>query len=140
MWGGCELAVRSPSLAWVLVLGAPGFGLLLQSFSDPSGLSSRVSGPEAARWRQALCWVVGRVPQRNWGAVCRHALKGASLSVICWQLGCGEQGWLESRPVHSSLGTSWVDNIQCRQLRNSTLWQCPSAPWHPRSCPRGEEV
>ncbi|KAF4019358.1 hypothetical protein G4228_010753 [Cervus hanglu yarkandensis] len=73
-------------------------------------------------------------------AALHNALKDASLSIICQQLGCGEQGWLENRPGHSSLGTSWVDNIQCRRLRNSTLWQCPSAPWHPRSCTRGEEV
>ncbi|KAM9051770.1 LOW QUALITY PROTEIN: scavenger receptor cysteine-rich domain-containing protein SCART1 [Megaptera novaeangliae] len=76
----------------------------------------------------------------TWGAVCSNALKDTSLSIICTQLGCGEQGWLENRPTHTSLGTSWVDNIQCRRLQNSTLWQCPSAPWHPRSCARGEEV
>ncbi|XP_034519436.1 scavenger receptor cysteine-rich domain-containing protein SCART1 isoform X4 [Ailuropoda melanoleuca] len=76
----------------------------------------------------------------TWGAVCSNALKDISLSIICKQLGCGEQGWLENRPVHSSSGTSWVDNIECRRLRNSTLWQCPSAPWHPRSCAPGEEV
>uniref|UniRef100_A0A8C6CL09 Scavenger receptor family member expressed on T cells 1 n=1 Tax=Moschus moschiferus TaxID=68415 RepID=A0A8C6CL09_MOSMO len=76
----------------------------------------------------------------TWGAVCSHALKDASLSIICQQLDCGEQGWLENRPVHTSLGTSWVDNIQCRRLRSSMLWQCPSAPWHPHSCPHEEEV
>ncbi|XP_045883209.1 scavenger receptor cysteine-rich domain-containing protein SCART1 isoform X1 [Meles meles] len=76
----------------------------------------------------------------TWGAVCSNALKDISLSIICKQLGCGEQGWLENRPVHSSLGTSWVDDIECRRLRNSTLWQCPSAPWHPQSCAPGEEV
>ncbi|XP_059028705.1 scavenger receptor cysteine-rich domain-containing protein SCART1 isoform X5 [Mustela lutreola] len=76
----------------------------------------------------------------TWGAVCSNALKDISLSIICKQLGCGEQGWLENKPVHSSLGTSWVDDIECRRLRNSTLWQCPSAPWHPHSCAPGEEV
>lgn len=76
----------------------------------------------------------------TWGAVCSNALKETSLSVICKQLGCGEQGWLENRPVHTDLGIAWVDNIECRRLKNMTLWQCPSAPWHPRSCARGEEV
>nr|XP_025735808.1 scavenger receptor cysteine-rich domain-containing protein SCART1-like isoform X1 [Callorhinus ursinus]XP_025735940.1 scavenger receptor cysteine-rich domain-containing protein SCART1-like isoform X2 [Callorhinus ursinus] len=76
----------------------------------------------------------------TWGAVCSNALKDISLSIICKQLGCGEQGWLENRPVHTGSGTSWVDNIECRRLRNSTLWQCPSAPWHPHSCTPGEEV
>ncbi|KAF6317833.1 scavenger receptor family member expressed on T cells 1 [Rhinolophus ferrumequinum] len=76
----------------------------------------------------------------TWGGVCSNALKDTSLSVICKQLGCGEQGWLENRPVHTGLDTSWVDNIECRRLQNSTLWHCPSAPWHPHSCARGEEV
>ncbi|XP_032255041.1 scavenger receptor cysteine-rich domain-containing protein SCART1-like isoform X1 [Phoca vitulina] len=76
----------------------------------------------------------------TWGAVCSNALKDISLSIICKQLGCGEQGWLENRPVHTGSGTSWVDNIECRRLRNSTLWQCPSAPWYPHSCTPGEEV
>ncbi|KAM9702991.1 LOW QUALITY PROTEIN: scavenger receptor cysteine-rich domain-containing protein SCART1-like [Dama dama] len=90
------------------------------------------AGPCAGRWDV--------FHSGTWGAVCSNALKDACLSIICQQLGCGEQGWLENRPGHSSLDTSWVDNIQCRRLRNSTLWPCPSAPWHPRSCTRGEEV
>ncbi|XP_023393817.1 scavenger receptor cysteine-rich domain-containing protein SCART1-like [Pteropus vampyrus] len=76
----------------------------------------------------------------TWGAVCSNALKDTSLSIVCKQLGCGEQGWLENRPVHTGVGASWIDNIECRGLRNSTLWHCPSAPWHPRSCAREEEV
>ncbi|XP_014406044.1 PREDICTED: scavenger receptor cysteine-rich domain-containing protein SCART1 [Myotis brandtii] len=76
----------------------------------------------------------------TWGAVCGNSLKDNSLSIICKQLGCGEQGWLENRPVPTGLGVSWVDNIECRRLQNSTLWQCPSAPWHPRSCAHGEEI
>ncbi|XP_059517971.1 scavenger receptor cysteine-rich domain-containing protein SCART1 [Myotis daubentonii] len=76
----------------------------------------------------------------TWGAVCGNSLKENSLSIICKQLGCGEQGWLENRPVPTGLGVSWLDNIECRRLQNSTLWQCPSAPWHPRSCAHGEEI
>lgn len=76
----------------------------------------------------------------TWGAVCGNSLKDNSLSIICKQLGCGEQGWLEHRPVLTGLGISWVDNIKCRRLQNSTLWQCPSTPWHPHSCAHGEEI
>ncbi|XP_054584783.1 LOW QUALITY PROTEIN: scavenger receptor cysteine-rich domain-containing protein SCART1 [Eptesicus fuscus] len=76
----------------------------------------------------------------TWGAVCGNSLKDTSLSIICKQLGCGEQGWLENRPVPTGLGASWVDNIECRRLHSSTLWQCPSAPWRLRSCAHGEEV
>lgn len=59
----------------------------------------------------------------SWGAVCSNTLKDPSLSVVCKQLGCGEQGWLENRPSHAvGSGISWVDNVQCRRLRNGTLW------------------
>lgn len=67
-----------------------------------------------------------------WGAVCSSALKDTSLSIIRKQL-----GWLDNRPVHTILGISWVDNIQCHRLRNFTLWQCPSAPWHLHTCVHG---
>lgn len=76
----------------------------------------------------------------SWGAVCSNGLRDASLSVVCQQLGCGHQGWLENRPVHADLGVSWVDSVDCRRLRSPTLWQCPSAPWDPHSCTRGEEA
>ncbi|CAI9178413.1 unnamed protein product [Rangifer tarandus platyrhynchus] len=101
--------------------------------SESVALRLRGGAGPCARWLDVF-------HNGTWGAVCSNALKDASLSIICQQLGCGEQGWLESRLDHSSLGTSWVDNIQCRRLRNSTLWQCPSAPWHPHSCTHGEEV
>ncbi|EDL17927.1 RIKEN cDNA E430002D04, isoform CRA_d, partial [Mus musculus] len=77
----------------------------------------------------------------SWGAVCSNALRDISLSIICRQLGCGDQGWLENRPSSGAgLGISWVDNIKCRNLHNATLWQCPSAPWNPHSCTQEEEV
>ncbi|ELW67326.1 hypothetical protein TREES_T100016932, partial [Tupaia chinensis] len=77
----------------------------------------------------------------TWGAVCSNALKDIALSIICKQLGCGAWGWLENKPFQEAgSSTFWVDNIECRTLRNSTLWQCPSAPWHPRSCAQGEEA
>ncbi|KAM8783551.1 LOW QUALITY PROTEIN: scavenger receptor cysteine-rich domain-containing protein SCART1-like [Rhynchonycteris naso] len=70
----------------------------------------------------------------TWGAVSSNSLKDISLSIICKHLSCGGQGWLENRPVHTGLGISWVDNIECRWLHS------PSAPWHPCSCACGEEV
>ncbi|XP_012590275.1 PREDICTED: mitochondrial ribosome-associated GTPase 1, partial [Condylura cristata] len=77
----------------------------------------------------------------TWGAVCSNALKDASLAIICRQLGCGEHGWLESRRAPAARqGPAWVDSVECRGLWNSTLWRCPSAPWHPRSCAHGEEA
>ncbi|XP_060027001.1 scavenger receptor cysteine-rich domain-containing protein SCART1 [Erinaceus europaeus] len=77
----------------------------------------------------------------SWGAVCSNALKDTSLSIACQQLDCGQQGWLENRPRHSAGPQfSWVDNVECRWLRNSMLWHCPSAPWQPHSCAQGEEA
>ncbi|KAM9618722.1 LOW QUALITY PROTEIN: scavenger receptor cysteine-rich domain-containing protein SCART1 [Trichechus inunguis] len=75
----------------------------------------------------------------TWGAVWGNFLKEGSMSIICNQL-VGDQNWLENRPVRvASSGTSWLDNIKCRRLRNSMLWQCPSAR-HPHSCAQGKEV
>lgn len=128
-------------MALVLVLGPPRLRLLLQRFpwADcvclPELVALRLKGGtgRCAGWLDVFY-------NGTWGSVCSNALKDTSLSIICKQLACGEQGWLENRPVHTGLGISWVDHIQCRRLRNSTLWQCPSAPWHPRSCVPGEEV
>ncbi|KAM4839880.1 LOW QUALITY PROTEIN: scavenger receptor cysteine-rich domain-containing protein SCART1 [Urocitellus parryii] len=77
----------------------------------------------------------------TWGSVCSHALKDISLTIICKQLGCGDQGWLENKPFQGA-GSSiaWVDDIECRRPHSSTLWHCPSAPWDPRSCALGEEA
>ncbi|XP_030877737.1 scavenger receptor cysteine-rich domain-containing protein SCART1-like [Leptonychotes weddellii] len=113
----------------------------------PSGASRDAgvvcSGSVALRLRGGIHHCAGWLDvfyNGTWGAVCSNGLKDISLSIICKQLGCGEQGWLENRPVHTGSGISWVDNIECRRLRNSTLWQCPSAPWYPHSCTPGEEV
>ncbi|XP_065377740.1 scavenger receptor cysteine-rich domain-containing protein SCART1 isoform X2 [Macaca fascicularis] len=98
----------------------------------------------ALRLRGRTCCCAGWLDvfyNGTWGAVCSNALKDLSLSIICKQLGCGEWGWLENRPFPSAgTGTAWVDNIECRPLRNSTLWQCPSHPWHPHSCDLREQV
>ncbi|XP_054441032.1 scavenger receptor cysteine-rich domain-containing protein SCART1 [Pteronotus mesoamericanus] len=101
--------------------------------SDAVALRLRGGPRRCAGWLDVLY-------NGSWGAVCSNGLKDTTLSVICQQLGCGEQGWLESRAVHADLGVSWVDNVECRRLQSSTLWQCPSAPWDPRSCARGEEA
>uniref|UniRef100_I3N4F7 Soluble scavenger receptor cysteine-rich domain-containing protein SSC5D n=1 Tax=Ictidomys tridecemlineatus TaxID=43179 RepID=I3N4F7_ICTTR len=77
----------------------------------------------------------------TWGSVCSHALKDISLTIICKQLGCGDQGWLENKPFQGAgSSTAWVDDIECRRPHSSTLWHCPSAPWDPRSCALGEEA
>lgn len=142
-WGcGVDVSWMSDALAWhgswcwePLVLASSFRDCLTRVACLPESVALRLRGGAGpcAGWLDVF-------HNGTWGAVCSNALKDASLSIICQQLGCGERGWLENRPGHTSLGTSWVDNIQCRRLRSSTLWQCPSAPWHPHSCTRGEEV
>lgn len=140
--GMCGVAVSwlSEALAWhgswcwePLV-----WPILLQASLTQSGLSSKSQWPRGCEWPK-LCWVVGRVPQRNWGPcagtpegrlLVRHLLAAG----LCW--GAGLAG---SRPVHSSLGTSWVDNIQCRR-HCGTPRTVPLSPWHRALAPVEREV
>ncbi|XP_012890940.1 PREDICTED: scavenger receptor cysteine-rich type 1 protein M130-like [Dipodomys ordii] len=102
--------------------------------SESVALRLRGSSRGCAGWLDVLY-------NGSWGAVCSNALRDVSVTVICRQLGCGDRGWLESRPPPpAGLGISWVDRIECRRPHSSTLWQCPSSPWHPQSCAPGEEV
>ncbi|KAM6216250.1 antigen WC1.1-like [Rhynchocyon petersi] len=70
----------------------------------------------------------------TWGSVCRSPMERTTLSVICRQLGCGDDGELnlndDIRMVSQPL---WVDVIQCRKS-DTTLWQCVSDPWNNESC------
>ncbi|XP_027702573.1 scavenger receptor cysteine-rich domain-containing protein SCART1-like isoform X1 [Vombatus ursinus] len=77
----------------------------------------------------------------TWGAVCSNSLKELSLAVICKQLKCGQQGWLENKQMaYRGSEVSWLDKIECRSLYTKSLWQCPSTSWHPHSCSRGDEA
>nr|XP_012602452.1 scavenger receptor cysteine-rich domain-containing protein SCART1-like [Microcebus murinus] len=76
----------------------------------------------------------------TWGGVCQN-LNAAALGVLCGQLGCGTHGQLlagaGSWPAPDAL---WVASIECRDRNDWSLWQCPSAPWDPLSCPSTEEA
>uniref|UniRef100_F6TZP1 SRCR domain-containing protein n=1 Tax=Ornithorhynchus anatinus TaxID=9258 RepID=F6TZP1_ORNAN len=82
----------------------------------------------------------------TWGSVCHNSLSDVSLTVICKQLQCGLRGRLldtpetESRIQDPESRFTWVDHIECREKHHTSLWQCPSAPWHPHSCPGTEEA
>ncbi|KAM9062218.1 scavenger receptor cysteine-rich domain-containing protein SCART1 isoform X1 [Sarcophilus harrisii] len=77
----------------------------------------------------------------TWGRVCSNSLKELSLEIICRQLKCGKEGWLENKPVpYRGSEVNWLDKIECRGLYTNSLWQCPSASWHPHSCSRGDEA
>ncbi|KAM7074673.1 scavenger receptor cysteine-rich domain-containing protein SCART1-like [Ciconia maguari] len=70
----------------------------------------------------------------TWGSVCLNSMTPKTVSLACKELGCGDGGSLEPYPTYGRLpGPAWLDRVQCGE-RNSSFWQCPSAPWHPKSC------
>ncbi|XP_075580935.1 LOW QUALITY PROTEIN: antigen WC1.1-like [Pelecanus crispus] len=70
----------------------------------------------------------------TWGSVCSNSMTLQTVSLACKELGCGDAGTLETRlPSGRVSGHTWLDRVECGE-RNSSFWQCPSAPWDPRSC------
>ncbi|KAK4805286.1 hypothetical protein QYF61_004851 [Mycteria americana] len=70
----------------------------------------------------------------TWGSVCSNSMTPKTVSLACKELGCGDGGYLEPYPTYGRLpGHAWLDRVQCGE-RNSSFWQCPSAPWDPWSC------
>ena len=76
----------------------------------------------------------------TWGSVCRNPIDGITVSVICRQLGCGDNGTLDTFvALREGSRPRWVDGIQCRKT-DTSLWQCPSDPWNYNSCSPKEEA
>ncbi|KAF1456578.1 Antigen WC1.1, partial [Spheniscus mendiculus] len=70
----------------------------------------------------------------TWGSVCSNSMTLKTVSLACKELGCGDRGILETRlPYGRVSGPAWLDRVECGE-RNSSFWQCPSAPWDPQSC------
>ncbi|XP_074994759.1 scavenger receptor cysteine-rich domain-containing protein SCART1-like [Calonectris borealis] len=70
----------------------------------------------------------------TWGTVCSNSMTPKTVSLACKELGCGDGGSLETRlPYGRVSGPTWLDRVECGE-RNSSFWQCPSAPWDPQSC------
>ncbi|XP_052635600.1 antigen WC1.1-like [Harpia harpyja] len=70
----------------------------------------------------------------TWGSVCSNSMTPKTVLLACKELGCGDEGSLETqRPYGRTSGPTWLDHVQCGE-RNSSFWQCPSAPWDPQSC------
>ncbi|NXW10321.1 C163A protein, partial [Fregetta grallaria] len=70
----------------------------------------------------------------TWGSVCSNSMTPKAVSLACKELGCGDRGYLETRlPYGRVSGLAWLDRVECGE-RNSSFWQCPSAPWDPQSC------
>ncbi|XP_071886421.1 scavenger receptor cysteine-rich type 1 protein M130-like [Anas platyrhynchos] len=70
----------------------------------------------------------------TWGSVCSNSMTTETVSLVCKELGCGNEGELETDSNYAKLsGKAWLDYVECGKS-NSSFWQCPSAPWHPQSC------
>ncbi|XP_067164858.1 antigen WC1.1-like, partial [Apteryx mantelli] len=70
----------------------------------------------------------------TWGSVCSNSMTPDTMSLVCKELGCGDEGFLEADlPYGRISGPTWLDRVQCGKM-NSSFWQCPSAPWKLQSC------
>ncbi|XP_074948640.1 scavenger receptor cysteine-rich type 1 protein M130-like [Phalacrocorax aristotelis] len=69
----------------------------------------------------------------TWGRVCAEGTTSATAAVVCRQLGCGETGTLVDTPA---LALAWLAWVGCKEGATS-LWRCPSAPWHLQNCSDG---
>ncbi|XP_067164787.1 scavenger receptor cysteine-rich type 1 protein M130-like, partial [Apteryx mantelli] len=70
----------------------------------------------------------------TWGSVCSNSMTADTMSLVCKQLGCGDEGFPETDlPYGRVSGPTWLDRVQCGKM-NSSFWQCPSAPWKQQSC------
>uniref|UniRef100_A0A8B9SUA3 Soluble scavenger receptor cysteine-rich domain-containing protein SSC5D n=1 Tax=Anas platyrhynchos TaxID=8839 RepID=A0A8B9SUA3_ANAPL len=91
-----------------------------------------------------LCWELenndgcsGRLQvfyNGTWGSVCSNSMTTETVSLVCKELGCGNEGDLETDSNYAKLsGTAWLDHVECGKS-SSSFWQCPSASWDPQSC------
>ncbi|XP_071886473.1 olfactory receptor 14C36-like [Anas platyrhynchos] len=70
----------------------------------------------------------------TWGSVCSNSMTTETVSLVCKELGCGNEGELETDSNSAKLsGITWLDRVECGKS-NSSFWQCPSHPWHLQSC------
>ncbi|XP_072566449.1 scavenger receptor cysteine-rich domain-containing protein DMBT1-like [Paramormyrops kingsleyae] len=69
----------------------------------------------------------------TWGNVCFSNMDTSTASLICQHLSCGKSGTVQNTPSRLEGAPHWIDELQCRP-HDSTLYQCPSAPWGGNQC------
>ncbi|XP_044840734.1 scavenger receptor cysteine-rich type 1 protein M130-like [Mauremys mutica] len=75
----------------------------------------------------------------TWGSVCSNGMSEVTATIVCKQLNCGDGGYIAEVSEYGK-GPTWLDNVRCSE-QHSSLWQCPSVPWNPKSCEnRAEET
>ncbi|XP_065270263.1 deleted in malignant brain tumors 1 protein-like [Emys orbicularis] len=77
----------------------------------------------------------------TWGSVCSNQMSGVTPAIVCKQLNCGDGGQIARDFAYGAgSGPTWLDHVACSE-QHSSLWQCPSEPWDPKSCDnRAEET
>ncbi|XP_019341373.2 antigen WC1.1 isoform X1 [Alligator mississippiensis] len=77
----------------------------------------------------------------TWGSVCSNQMTQVTATIVCKQLSCGDEGEIATDFAYGQgSGLTWLDRIECHE-HHSSLWQCPSEPWDPKSCDnRAEET
>ncbi|KAM9173293.1 antigen WC1.1-like [Pangshura tecta] len=77
----------------------------------------------------------------TWGSVCSNQMSGVTAAIVCKQLNCGDGGQIASDFEYGAgSGPTWLDHVACSE-HHSSLWQCQSKPWDPKSCDnRAEET
>ncbi|CAM4441652.1 scavenger receptor cysteine-rich type 1 protein M130-like [Caretta caretta] len=77
----------------------------------------------------------------TWGSVCSSQMSGVTPAIVCKQLNCGDGGQIARDFEYGpGSGPTWLDHVACSE-QHSSLWQCPSEPWDPKSCDnRAEET
>ncbi|XP_034618450.1 antigen WC1.1-like [Trachemys scripta elegans] len=75
----------------------------------------------------------------TWGSVCSNQMSGVTAAIVCKQLNCEDGGSISGGSEYGK-GPTWLDHIACSE-QHSSLWQCPSDHWNPKSCDnRAEET
>lgn len=69
----------------------------------------------------------------TWGNVCYNKVDTRTASLICQHLSCGQSGTVQNTWSRLEGAPHWIDELQCRP-HDSTLYQCPSAPWGENKC------
>ncbi|XP_044854406.1 antigen WC1.1-like [Mauremys mutica] len=73
----------------------------------------------------------------TWGSVCSNGMSEVTATIVCKQLNCGDGGYIAEVSEYGK-GPTWLDHVRCSE-QHSSLWQCPSVPWNPKSCENREE-
>ncbi|XP_065434845.1 antigen WC1.1-like [Chrysemys picta bellii] len=75
----------------------------------------------------------------TWGSVCSNQMSGVTAAIVCKQLNCEDGGYISGGSEYGK-GPTWLDHVACSE-QHSSLWQCPSDHWNPKSCDnRAEET